>query len=57
LFESFHRAKNVGNIPGTGLGLAIVKKSVELHEGKITLNSKVGVGTTFTVTIPYSKER
>jgi len=30
LFESFHRASNVGQIPGTGLGLAIVKKAVEL---------------------------
>jgi two-component system sensor histidine kinase VicK len=52
LFESFHRANNVGNIPGTGLGLAIVQKSVELHGGKITFTSEVGVGTTFRVTLP-----
>ncbi|NER21159.1 MAG: PAS domain-containing protein [Symploca sp. SIO1C2] len=52
LFESFHRGDNVGNIPGTGLGLAIVKKSVDLHGGQITVNSKAGAGTTFTVTIP-----
>ena len=52
LFESFHRAKNVGDIPGTGLGLAIVGKAVELHAGKVTLNSEVGVGTTFRVTLP-----
>jgi signal transduction histidine kinase len=57
LFESFHRANNVGNIPGTGLGLAIVKKSVDLHGGKISVKSEVGVGTAFTVTIPLSKER
>jgi signal transduction histidine kinase len=57
LFESFHRAKNVGNIPGTGLGLAIVKRSVDLHGGKITVKSEVGVGTTFTVTIPLNTER
>jgi signal transduction histidine kinase len=56
LFESFHRAKNVGNIPGTGLGLAIVQKSVELHGGKITLESEVGVGTTFRVTLPLNNE-
>jgi PAS domain S-box-containing protein len=31
LFETFHRARNVNNIPGTGLGMAIVKKSVDLH--------------------------
>ncbi|NET59811.1 MAG: CBS domain-containing protein [Symploca sp. SIO2E6] len=52
LFESFHRSENVGNIPGTGLGLAIVQKSVELHGGQITVNSKAGIGTIFTVTIP-----
>lgn len=52
LFESFHRASNVGVIPGTGLGLAIVKKCVELHSGQIAVESEVGVGTTFTVTLP-----
>lgn len=52
LFESFHRGQNVGKIPGTGLGLCIVKKLVHLHGGKILLNSQVGVGTTFTVTLP-----
>jgi signal transduction histidine kinase len=56
LFESFHRAKNVGTIPGTGLGLAIVQKSVELHGGRITCTSEVGVGTTFRVTLPLNKE-
>ena len=57
LFESFHRAKNVGDIPGTGLGLAIVGKAVELHRGKITLNSEVGVGTTFRVTLPLHNRK
>jgi PAS domain S-box-containing protein len=52
LFESFHRGQNVGKIPGTGLGLSIVKKYVDLHGGHISLKSKVGVGTTFTVTLP-----
>jgi PAS domain S-box-containing protein len=56
LFESFHRAKNVGDIPGTGLGLAIVQKSVELHGGRITVNSEVGVGTTFRVTLPLNSK-
>lgn len=53
LFQSFHRAKNVGNIPGTGLGLSIVKKLVELHQGNITCTSQVNVGTTFTVSLPH----
>ncbi len=52
LFESFHRASNVGTIPGTGLGLAIVKKSVDLQGGHIRVDSVEGVGTTFTVTLP-----
>ncbi len=55
LFEPFHRASNVGTIPGTGLGLAIVKKCLETHGGEITVNSEVGVGTTFTVTLPLIK--
>ena len=52
LFDSFHRASNVGNISGTGLGLAIVKKCVDLHQGEITVDSEVNQGTTFTVKIP-----
>ncbi len=52
LFGSFHRGQNVGKIPGTGLGLCIVKRYVDLHGGHISLKSKVGVGTTFTVTLP-----
>jgi PAS domain S-box-containing protein len=52
LFESFHRAGNVGSIPGTGLGLTIVKKSVDLHSGTIAVDSRVGEGTTFVVTLP-----
>jgi len=52
LFETFHRAENVGKIPGTGLGLAIVKQCVEWHDGTITFESAENVGTTFTVTIP-----
>ena len=52
LFESFHRARNVGNIPGTGLGLAIVKQSVQAHGGRIFVESQPGQGTRFTVDIP-----
>lgn len=52
LFDSFHRASNVTNIQGTGLGLSIVKKCVEIHQGKITISSQLGIGTTFTVTLP-----
>ena len=52
LFDTFQRASNVGTISGTGLGLAIVKKAVDLQHGNITFESKVGVGTTFIVSLP-----
>lgn len=52
LFETFSRASNVGTIQGTGLGLSIVKKCVDLHNGEITVNSDVGIGTTFTIRLP-----
>lgn len=52
LFEAFHRASNVGDIAGSGLGLLIVKRCVDLHGGRIEVDSQVGHGTTFTVTLP-----
>ena len=52
LFESFHRASNVGNRQGTGLGLVIAKKAVELHGGSISIDSKVDAGTRFSVLLP-----
>jgi PAS domain S-box-containing protein len=52
LFEPFHRGDNVGDIKGTGLGLAITQRAVTLHGGTISVESKVGVGTTLTVTMP-----
>lgn len=55
LFESFHRARNVGNILGTGLGLAIVKKCVDIYQGKISVTSKIGIGTKFIVQLPLKK--
>ncbi|MDR7306342.1 PAS domain S-box protein [Rhodoferax saidenbachensis] len=54
LFESFHRASNVGEIQGTGLGLAIVKNSVDLHGGSIHVASAAGQGTSFTVRLAYA---
>ncbi len=49
LFQTFHRGGNVGNIQGTGIGLHIVKECVELHQGRIEVESVQGEGTTFHV--------
>ncbi len=48
LFKPFHTTKR----KGLGLGLAYCKRAVEVHGGSITVESKAGVGTTFTVKIP-----
>ncbi len=53
LFESFFRAKNTGTISGNGLGLAIVQRAVDVHGGHIQVSSTLGVGSTFTVTLPW----
>ncbi len=55
LFEEFSRERNSeGNrIEGTGLGMAIVKRFVELMDGTIEVNSKLGEGSTFIVTTSH----
>jgi two-component system, OmpR family, phosphate regulon sensor histidine kinase PhoR len=54
LFSRFFRASNVvsGDIPGTGLGLAIVHTIVANHNGTISVQSREGAGTTFTIELP-----
>ena len=53
IFEMFYRCKNTGKIKGNGLGLTIVKKAVDLQGGAIGCESKIAIGTTFTVVLPY----
>ena len=54
LFERFHRVQGARarTHEGTGIGLALVHELVKLHGGRIAVRSEVGIGTTFTVTIP-----
>jgi DNA-binding response OmpR family regulator len=58
VFERFYRVDdpNVNEFPGTGLGLAIVKSLIEMHDGRIWLQSEVGQGTTFSFTLHAVKE-
>lgn len=53
LFEPFFRASNAEEYSGTGLGLPIVKKAIELHNGAISVKSKLGEGSTFVITLPH----
>ncbi len=54
VFDRFYRGSraNEARGSGSGLGLAIVKSIVDLHAGRITVDSRVGVGATFVVTLP-----
>jgi signal transduction histidine kinase len=57
LFDPFYRSESVKSIHGTGLGLSIVKECVERHHGRISVQTVVGEGTTFTVELPFHTEK
>lgn len=58
LFGRFFRAQTAveRGIAGTGLGLYMVKEAVENYNGTITVKSKEGAGTTFTVRLPVTED-
>jgi two-component system, OmpR family, sensor kinase len=52
LFERYHRGGNVSGIVGTGVGLYLVKMAVDLHHGKIGVESQESEGSRFTIRLP-----
>ena len=54
IFDTFYRAKNVGEVGGTGLGLRIVRDYVALHGGTVTMDSEFSQGSAFTISLPLT---
>jgi signal transduction histidine kinase len=58
IFDKFYRATgHESKVEGAGLGLSIVKEIIEAHSGDIHVDSKVGHGSTFTITLPLEQRR
>ena len=54
IFEEFQQAGPGKTVEGTGLGLALAKRFVEMHGGRIWVDSDVGKGSSFTFTLPLN---
>ncbi len=57
IFDRFYQASNANNedVTGTGIGLSLTKELVELHGGSIRVESEIGRGSTFEISIPQGK--
>lgn len=55
IFDAFYRSAEARVVPGLGLGLSVVRKSMALHGGSITVDSREGEGSTFTITLPIQR--
>lgn len=58
VFDRFHQAGDVvsGELRGTGIGLALAREVVELHHGQISVESRLGEGSVFTVSLPWGRD-
>jgi two-component system sensor histidine kinase ArlS len=52
IFQPFFRANDTRQVAGYGIGLSLVKKTIEIHKGKISLQSQIGVGSNFEIILP-----
>lgn len=59
IFDRFYQVDNslTRNYEGSGIGLALVKELVELHKGIVTVNSREGVGSVFSVRLPFGEQK
>ena len=59
IFDSFYQVDNTSTreFGGTGLGLAIVRNFMRAHSGDVRVTSEVGVGSTFTIRLPYNQDK
>jgi signal transduction histidine kinase len=55
IFERFYRAETAANAKGSGLGLPIARALVELHGGRLWVESKLGQGAAFRVALPLQE--
>ncbi|MCH8193318.1 MAG: PAS domain-containing protein [Planctomycetes bacterium] len=58
VFDKFYRAKDkrLAHITGSGLGLSIARELIRLHDGDIVVESELDKGSTFTITLPITRE-
>ncbi len=56
VFERFVRLDKTSDIAGTGIGLSIVKELVRAHDGQVQVDSIEGQGSTFTISLPITKQ-
>jgi len=52
IFQPFYRTDNGAGIPGFGLGLSLSRRILQLHKGTISVNSILGIGSTFSIMLP-----